>query len=36
VPAVRLADQEFVLVGAQPEAAYLRWFRRALETRAGA
>jgi predicted DsbA family dithiol-disulfide isomerase len=36
VPAVRLADQEFVLVGAQPEAAYLRWFRRALEARASA
>jgi predicted DsbA family dithiol-disulfide isomerase len=30
VPAVRLADQDFVLVGAQPEAVYLRWFRRAL------
>lgn len=30
VPAVRLAGQEFVLVGAQPEATYLRWFRRAL------
>lgn len=34
VPAVRLADQEFVLVGAQPEATYLRWFRRALAARA--
>jgi predicted DsbA family dithiol-disulfide isomerase len=32
VPAVRLAGQEFVLVGAQPEAVYLRWFRRALES----
>jgi predicted DsbA family dithiol-disulfide isomerase len=31
VPAVRLADQELVLVGAQPEAVYRRWFRRALE-----
>jgi predicted DsbA family dithiol-disulfide isomerase len=30
VPAVRLADQDFVLVGAQPEAVYLRWLRRAL------
>lgn len=30
VPAVRLAEQEFVLVGAQPEAVYLRWFQRAL------
>jgi len=30
VPAVRLADQDFVLVGAQPEAVYLRWFRKAL------
>lgn len=30
VPAVRLAEQAFVLVGAQPEAVYLRWFRRAL------
>ena len=29
VPAVRLADQDFVLVGAQPEAVYLRWLRRA-------
>jgi len=35
VPAVRLADQDFVLVGAQPEAAYLRWFRRALAGSAG-
>jgi predicted DsbA family dithiol-disulfide isomerase len=31
VPAVRLDGQEFVLVGAQPQATYLRWFRRALE-----
>jgi len=30
VPAVRLADQDFVLVGAQPEAVYLRWLRRRL------
>jgi predicted DsbA family dithiol-disulfide isomerase len=36
VPAVRLAGQDFVLVGAQPEATYLRWFRRALEGSAGA
>ena len=34
VPAVRLADQDFVLVGAQPEAVYLRWLRRALDARA--
>ena len=33
VPAVRLADQDFVLVGAQPEAAYLRWLQRALDAR---
>ena len=33
VPAVRLSDQDFVLVGAQPEAAYLRWLRRALDAR---
>jgi predicted DsbA family dithiol-disulfide isomerase len=31
VPAVRLADSDFVLVGAQPEAVYLRWLRRAVE-----
>ena len=36
VPAVRLADQDFVLVGAQPEAVYLRWFERALAEGAGA
>ncbi len=35
VPAVRLADRDFVLVGAQPEATYLRWFRRALDGSAG-
>jgi predicted DsbA family dithiol-disulfide isomerase len=35
VPAVRLAHQDFVLVGAQPEAAYLRWFRRARDGSAG-
>ncbi len=35
VPAVRLASQDFVLVGAQPEAAYHRWFRRALDGSAG-
>jgi len=28
VPAVRLADQDFVLVGAQPEAVYLRWLQK--------
>lgn len=32
VPAVRLADQDFVLVGAQPEAVYLRWLQRAAAT----
>jgi predicted DsbA family dithiol-disulfide isomerase len=31
VPALRLADQEFVLMGAQPEAFYLRWFERARD-----
>jgi predicted DsbA family dithiol-disulfide isomerase len=30
VPAVRLADQDFVLVGAQPEAVYKRWLSRAI------
>lgn len=30
VPAVRLADQDFVLVGAQPEAVYLRWLQRVI------
>lgn len=30
VPAVRLADQDFVLVGAQPEAVYQRWLARRL------
>lgn len=34
VPAVRLADQDFVLVGAQPEAVYERWLRRQLASRA--
>lgn len=33
VPAVRLAGEDFVLVGAQPEAVYLRWLRRAIEAR---
>lgn len=33
VPAMRLADQDFVLVGAQPEAVVLRWLRRAIEAR---
>lgn len=28
VPALRLADQDFVLMGAQPEAMYRRWFER--------
>ena len=28
VPAVRMADQDFVLMGAQPEAMYRRWFER--------
>ena len=28
VPAVRLADHDFVLVGAQPEAVYLRWLQK--------
>ena len=31
VPALRLADQEFVLMGAQPEALYMRWFERARD-----
>jgi predicted DsbA family dithiol-disulfide isomerase len=31
VPAVRLADQDFVLVGAQPEAVYKRWLSRAID-----
>jgi predicted DsbA family dithiol-disulfide isomerase len=31
VPAVRLADQDFVLVGAQPETVYLRWLRKAID-----
>lgn len=30
VPAVRLADQDFVLVGAQPEAVYLRWLQKVI------
>ncbi|MDJ0867252.1 MAG: DsbA family protein [Myxococcota bacterium] len=33
VPAARLADQDFVLMGAQPEETYLRWLRRALDAR---
>jgi predicted DsbA family dithiol-disulfide isomerase len=36
VPAVRLADQDFVLVGAQPEAVYQRWLSRALAAAASA
>ena len=34
VPAVRIADQDFVLVGAQPEAVYERWLRRQLGSEA--
>jgi predicted DsbA family dithiol-disulfide isomerase len=30
VPAARLAEMDFVLVGAQPEAVYERWLTRAL------
>ena len=30
VPALRLADQDFVLVGAQPEPVYQRWLSRQL------
>lgn len=33
VPAARLDGDDFVLMGAQPEAVYLRWLRRALEAR---
>jgi predicted DsbA family dithiol-disulfide isomerase len=33
VPAVRLAEEDFVLVGAQPEAVYLRWLQRVLAAR---
>ena len=33
VPAVRLEDDDFVLLGAQPEAVYLRWLQRALAAR---
>lgn len=33
VPAVRLADQDFVLVGAQPEETYRRWVRRVRAAR---
>jgi predicted DsbA family dithiol-disulfide isomerase len=36
VPAVRLSDQDFVLVGAQPEAIYLRWLRRVQDPSATA
>jgi len=36
VPAARLADADFVLVGAQPEAVYQRWMTRALEAAASA
>ena len=36
VPAVRLADQDFVLVGAQPESVYLKWLRRALDAQRAA
>ena len=30
VPAARLAEHDFVIVGAQPEAVYQRWLTRAL------
>ncbi len=33
VPAVRMAEQDFVLMGAQPEAMYTRWFERARAAR---
>jgi len=33
VPAARLDGDDFVLMGAQPEATYLRWLRRTLEAR---
>lgn len=33
VPAIRLAEHEFVLMGAQPEALYKRWFERARAAR---
>ncbi len=38
VPAVRLATHEFVVMGAQPQAVYRRWFERAhaLQTEEGA
>lgn len=36
VPAMRLADQDFVLVGAQPEAVVERWLRRAIAAKTGA
>ncbi len=37
VPAARLSDSDFALVGAQPEATYRRWLERALaEGRPGA
>jgi predicted DsbA family dithiol-disulfide isomerase len=36
VPAVRVGDSEFVLLGAQPLETYRRWLRRTLEARADA
>ena len=36
VPAARLDGDDFVLMGAQPEATYLRWLHRALEARSAA
>ncbi|HTY18497.1 MAG TPA: DsbA family protein [Myxococcota bacterium] len=33
VPALRLDGDDFVLMGAQPEAVTLRWLRRAIEAR---
>jgi len=34
VPAVRVGESEFALVGAQPLETYRRWLRRSLEARA--
>lgn len=34
VPAVRIAGEDFVITGAQPEETYRRWFRRRLAARA--
>jgi predicted DsbA family dithiol-disulfide isomerase len=35
VPAVRVGENEFVLLGAQPLETYRRWLRRSLDARAG-